>query len=58
MSPEKFAEIFNKSMVNGLAQGAIIFLKAAWPYIVVMVALWAIGVIFKKHKRHKNRLSR
>lgn len=53
MSPEQFGNIFSQSMVNGILTGLGIFLKAAWPYILLLIAFKIIEGIIKKRKRKK-----
>ena len=50
--PDGFAELIRDSFMSGFITGILIFLQAAWPYILFLIALSVLyGTIRKKHKR-------
>ncbi len=52
--PDGFAELIRNSFMSGLITGILIFLKAAWPYILFLIALSVLyRTIRKIHRRRR-----
>lgn len=52
--PDGFAELIRNSFMSGFITGILIFLKAAWPYILFLIALSVLyRTIRKIHRRRR-----
>ena len=56
MSPEKFKEILNSSIITGFISGAKTFWSAAWPYILIFAAYLVIRIIYRTVRHHSKHM--